>query len=584
MATVFPAQLPDAILRDPKRDAERLVYDALRDKLGPKFKVFYSVCWLSRNAKRGAAEGEADFIIAHPELGVIVLEVKGGAIRRDGASGLWYSRSKANIEYEIKDPIAQARRSKHSLLDKLMSLPGHRWRSPRLSHAIAFPHCERVASLTWDCPPDLILCASDLGTVDRWVEGVFEYWDGEQEACTPLNDERMRDLQAVLAPTISVKETRTLLGSSLSDADKEIARLTRQQANVLRGLNLNRRVSVTGGAGTGKTTLALGKARLLASEGFRTLLTCYNRPLADHLMHCAQGQNDLVVMDFHQLCAQWSKAAGLKPTRYPSDPDYWSEELPALFVESITCPSNRRFDAIVVDEGQDFSESWFVALQLALSDTEGGILYIFSDDNQRIYRPRNTFRSEFVSLALYENLRNAKPIHKVAAGFYRGNELQASGPDGPQVEFIEAKDGDAQERVLSKILHRLIREEKVSASNIAVLTGRSVETAVCGRKGAFGTFGWTRDVREHSDRVLFESIARFKGLERQVVVLCEIDDLVASSREESLYVGLSRARGHLVVVGSSATLSGIRAEQVLKESASPDQERYLRILMGGDSD
>ena len=93
-----------------------------------------------------------------------------------------------------------------------------------------------------------------------------------------------------------------LVASRLADQEARRLVLTKDQMRVLDFLRSHRRAAVSGGAGTGKTVLALEKARRLASEGFKTLLTCYNRQLADHLSSTCAGTSDLDVMSFHQLC------------------------------------------------------------------------------------------------------------------------------------------------------------------------------------------------------------------------------------------------------------------------------------------
>ena len=77
MATMFPTPLPVAVAADAGREAERRVYDALARLLDPEHAVFYSVAWLTRATGPAARDGEADFVIAHSDLGVLVLEVKG---------------------------------------------------------------------------------------------------------------------------------------------------------------------------------------------------------------------------------------------------------------------------------------------------------------------------------------------------------------------------------------------------------------------------------------------------------------------------------------------------------------------------
>jgi hypothetical protein len=59
--------------------------------------------------------------------------------------------------------------------------------------------------------------------------------------------------------------------------------------------------------------------------------------------------------------------------------------------------------------------------------------------------------------------------------------------------------------------------------------------------------------RGKSTGILFSSIRGFKGLESPVVVLCELEDLGDLSRSQQLYVGLSRARNHVVLVVPGAS-------------------------------
>ncbi len=94
MARFFPAELPTRVHQDPLRSAEIKVFDALRQQLSSAgaWTVFYSVAWLGRRggADGGAArDGETDFIVAHPDHGILLIEVKGGRIGYDGAHGQW---------------------------------------------------------------------------------------------------------------------------------------------------------------------------------------------------------------------------------------------------------------------------------------------------------------------------------------------------------------------------------------------------------------------------------------------------------------------------------------------------------------
>jgi hypothetical protein len=575
---MYPRVLPSEVRDAPQRDAECTIFDSLA-RLPGDYRVFYSVDWIARNPVDGAREGEADFVIAHPRDGILVLEVKGGFVTRDRRSGVWFTKTRgAGNVHEIKNPVAQARRSKHQLAEKLASLPGWLSGKPKVGHAVAFPHCEtHDQGLGPDCPPEMVLYATDLDDLESALRRIYEYWSGAKNPCTPLDATKMRALSDLLAPTVELRPASRLHGAEVAAAEAKIAELTIQQERVLRALAKNRRVAISGGAGTGKTMLALAKAKHLAEQGFRTLLTCYNRPLADHLRAATQGCKLLEVADFHQFCMATIGVAGMS-VRPADGPEYWDITVPDALADALREVPSRRFDAIVVDEAQDFAEGWWVPLQLALEHPEAGILYIFFDDNQRLYQRASSFPENLVEFCLCDNLRNTKQIHRSAAQFYSGGELLAAGPNGPEVEFILAPDTASQKREIGKLLDRLIKAG-MAAGEIAVLTGRSVDSSKVGG-GSFGIYRWTQDQIRDPGMPLFESIARFKGLERAAIILVELEDHVSAGRDESIYVGLSRARSSLAVIGNTAVLAYVRGELSAAGADAKPPTDYMRALLG----
>jgi superfamily I DNA and RNA helicase len=90
-------------------------------------------------------------------------------------------------------------------------------------------------------------------------------------------------------------EGKESLSPVLSELSRKIINLTKEQLDVLDSLNDNPRLLVLGCAGSGKTLLALHKAKCLASEGKKVLLLCYNRALGSYLMReCREFPNIIV--------------------------------------------------------------------------------------------------------------------------------------------------------------------------------------------------------------------------------------------------------------------------------------------------
>src|SRR5437868_5297403 len=104
--------IPNIDPEDIPIESERILYGALRDSLSDEFVCFHSYPWLRPERDLVLREGEADFIVLHQQLGMLVLEAKGGDISYQAP--LWKRRLKRGWE-TIQDPFRQAQRSMHKL-------------------------------------------------------------------------------------------------------------------------------------------------------------------------------------------------------------------------------------------------------------------------------------------------------------------------------------------------------------------------------------------------------------------------------------------------------------------------------------
>ncbi len=82
---------PKFIDPDTKSSAERNLYQAFSRELDDDWVVFHQVRWIGKNDLGRPRDGEADFVVAHPRLGVLVVEVKGGRIGFDASTGRFTS-------------------------------------------------------------------------------------------------------------------------------------------------------------------------------------------------------------------------------------------------------------------------------------------------------------------------------------------------------------------------------------------------------------------------------------------------------------------------------------------------------------
>jgi len=294
---------PKRISPDTQSEAERRLYQALAEALPAEYTVFHSARWLVRDTKRGAQDGEADFVIAHPERGILVIEVKGGLIRYDGVLGQWYSNHN-----KIADPFIQVQRNKYTLLEMVKASPGLRDRWIDIGHAVAFPDCTVEGGLRPDAPREIVLDASDMPHVREWVERALAFHAPEGTRPGSLGPEGVRALVDILSPSIELKRP---LGMAINGESRAIIRLTEEQFQVLNLLRHQRRAAISGCAGSGKTMLAMEQARRLSRQGFRVLLTCFNTPLAEWMQQQRPAGADYDIVHFHGLCRDQAGRAGL---------------------------------------------------------------------------------------------------------------------------------------------------------------------------------------------------------------------------------------------------------------------------------
>lgn len=544
MARIRPTPFPSHLANEPGRRAERIVYDAFENGLSNKYHIYYGVPWL-----RPRGEGEDDFLLVHPKRGILLCEVKGGEIARDGTTGQWFSHQRAKgLKFEIKDPFDQLRKNVHALVEKLERMPVFRLSRPRIERVVIFPDTfVPPADLGLEMPRALIIDHNDLKQVSDAIDRVFAYYGMKDVSGTLLDSKQLATMDNEIAYTVELKQP---LSFEIEDEEREIVRLTEEQFHVLDALRYNHRVKISGGAGTGKTFLAVEKARRLATAGFKTLLTCFNRPLMDHLVRSTQGVENLTTLNFDSLCRrtsmEGSRMAGgpMPPSHAP--PDFFRDYL----AERLELIQGQEFGAIVVDEGQDFVNAiWWDLLELMLEDRQSSPFYVFYDNNQQIRGGAGeVVPMDMVRFELTANLRNARPIWHLASNYYHAEtSLVARGPLGRDVTYLCAENWEDRKRHLVEELLKLTEEEKIAPRDIAILCGQSLDQHWLKDQRLLGGVRVSTDDEFDSNSVFMCSVSRFKGLERSVIILLDMESTTA----ETMYVALTRAKHHLLVIVSA---------------------------------
>lgn len=558
--------IPDVDPAQLEHTSEEPVYRALREQLADDFVVLHSYPWLRPWRGEGAlAEGEADFVILHPVHGLLVLEVKGGdTIRHDGHR--WF-RDTVQGPREFQDPFRQARRNMHALLDIVRERSGGRVTKGDFVHgyAVVFPHVDYEGAPPPHADRAIVISRRHLPFVEQAVMTALGAWGKEprqlqrEQYATLLNDCLMPKFRVV-----------RLVGPDIASLAEQLLELTEHQALVFEGLYVQDRVLVEGVAGSGKTFLALQRALAFARNGKRTLFVCFNRELAGWLRwqvsedpRTGEYRSLLTVTNFHALAAELAEAAGLKfkPVQGgPLDEKFWDEEVPDLLEQAVLAldlsGTDVRYDALVVDEAQDFSLGWWYALAQSLLKAPNGPVYAFLDPNQSLRGEMQWPPVEFdARFRLTVNCRNTRKIAAASASVLKLKpQIFARAPAGVTLRLLRASTQRQQKGLVLQELRRLLEREAVAPQQVALI-GPSAKAngsladvdEVDGVRLVTSADAW-RD----GGGVLVTTARSFKGLEADVVLLYDLGDFGRLFRREDLYVACTRAKCMLVAIVHSA--------------------------------
>lgn len=554
MAVMWPRELPVSIRQDRRRRAEVRVYDKLSAVLDNSFTVFYSSPWLGTDHLGAEKDGECDFLVAHARLGYLAIEVKGGGISFDPEASQWWSTDAQQFRHKIKDPVNQARSAKHELLKKLKASGRWRDRFVHISHGVIFPDAAvPPRDLGTDRPVRIFCCSREFADgLRKWLGQRLD--EGRNPpAFEPLGQDGIAAFTHILASPFRLHFS---VSAAMADAAEHMGVLEPTQFHILDHIADVPRAEIRGGAGTGKTVIAAEEALRLASSGKRTLLTCYSSPLAAELARRLVGVEQLTVASFHSICGQVAAKAGIVIGPAEGDQQLYNEVLPVALLDGMAHRPEDRWEAIVVDEGQDFLPNWWVALSTALAP--GGILRVMSDSNQRVYAARGVPGAdlELIPIRLKRNLRNTRSIHGAAQAHYDGPEIVSQGPEGHAVCWIPAIGREQLASAAYAELRRLVHREEVAPSDIAILfpsTEWFEEFRIAAARSDFD-FASCDDLS--ADAVVIDTVRRFKGLERPAVILVvAASDMVGS---ELAYVGMSRPRTFLAVVSTGNDVAWLK--------------------------
>ena len=553
MAHMIPRQPPE---EGPGRTAELALWHALNAGLHDEWFVYYGLRYVDAQAN----EGEIDFLCLHRTAGLLLIECKGRGVQRSG-EGRWTRQTDQGVEELRETPFEQAQRQVKALVGQLSA----RWRRmgsgeaelPLIhGHAVAFPRARlsEGAPLPLEVQPQTVFDLDDLPKIgDRVLEALTFWQQARRQQVTPLEPGPFKNFrQTVLHPRFGIVQR---LSTDLAADEQVLVRVSEEQAQIMGGWLGNRRLRIVGGAGTGKTVLALAAARQFAAEGAQVLLVCFNRPLAEGLEALAAGDDagpgNLLVRNFHRLCAAAHWALHEQPLDVPDEQEarrhFWADEAPLFLAEAVERGLLTGFDAIVVDEGQDFAPLWWAVLEGCLREPDAGHLLVFADTEQDLHG-RSGDLPEMPELRLSVNFRNTRAIARDVARLGQNKTQPAPRcPEGEPPALHEQGAPGQTLRQVEQVVERLLVAGGLAPEQIAILTPHTRPNSVLKDCQAIAGVALSEDPLKRQGQLLHSTISRFKGLESDVVLLLDVvpDDPRAGRRAR--YVAASRARHRLHV-------------------------------------
>lgn len=519
-------------------DGEQLVYESLKNGLSDQYVVFHSFNWLG-NEKQRRSEGEADFVILHPVLGILSVEVKSGGIAY--REGNWIQINRFSGTEKVIDPLGQAAESQHHIINLLRQRLPNLSPSPIVGRAVWFTSVvlDRKLPLPPSASFSVLLDEGNLDKPEDGLKKVFSFWKENLNAGkTDLSASQFAQVIDALMPTFRIAPA---ISSVIRENREQYVRMTNQQAAILDFLGEQPMAAIHGPAGTGKTLLAVEKARQLASMGHKTLYLCFNEFLLEALRKAYPHEQNIT---FHNV-----RTLGQEILGRDDIPIY---EIVSAFEQYLTEEYDDTlwpYPNIIVDEAQDLSDTLLEHLATLMEISEG-VFYTFYDRNQAIMKKEpSKWIDEHADcrLVLYRNCRNTSEIAHLISGLVPVkedryvNNIHGNKPK----TFVYRTDKELQ--TIAANFVKSMMQNGLKHEDVVILSIHRTESSPLHEVRTLA--GFPVSDRREPGKIWFTSIRKFKGLEAKAVLIVGFRFSESDSQlsRRILYVGCSRANAYLQI-------------------------------------
>lgn len=535
MAIMHPAQIPEVY----HAYSEVKFFNACKDQLSDKYHVFYSVRWYSTN--NGVREdSECDFLIFNPDYGFLCIEVKGGTGMRvdDGA---WYLIDHDGERKLKRSPYHQAEQSMR-FFKKYYEDEVEAQFSGVYGCAVAYPNYSINSPITIGSPMEMTIDLSAMSDLQKRVTEIFRYFRNQRRGVSSfMSPDSQKKFISVINKRIALSISA---GALIQDKERELLEINRTQDTVIDLLAHYPKVFIVGGAGTGKTWIGIKKIIRCVQSGGRALYLCYNKALAENVKDIvADSRADCYNIDSFAYAILKGKATSAPERNGCKEYSGLIGDLPNL----------KRYDLVVVDEGQDFTEDWAFCANLMTKDD--GSLYVFYDESQNIFK--RDFGEKFfideLPFVLRYNIRNTANIYRYAQEQTNlGLDTIANQIEGVEPDCRKFTRKSQAVSFIDSVINKLVNKEGVAPRKIVILSNRKKENSILGETATVGGQKLSDErVLPDADSIAYRTIQGFKGLESDVVIYINHtykNEMKTDSVRATLYTAQTRARFYLYVL------------------------------------
>ncbi len=290
------------------------------------------------------------------------------------------------------------------------------------------------------------------------------------------------------------------------------------------------------------------------------MILCYNKTLSAWIKESlpSDSQQLIDVFHFHSLCSEFCKRAGLEfspPRDAEAQTRFWRNDAASLLWDAVEIIPDR-YEAIIVDEGQDFKGDWWEPIELLNTNGETGFFYIFYDPVQNLYNPDGAALPVLSKpFPLTKNCRNTLAIIETCSDIIRRDiEAKVGTPQGIKTEYLNIQRGKDTQDQLKLWLKDWLTRGGLKMSQIVILSPYGHAKSSLSNVRSLGGAELIYDVNKwrEGDGVLVATMRSFKGLEADVVIIIDlpIPGSVAACSVADFYVGSSRAKHILKIISA----------------------------------